>query len=447
MHRAPGRDRYYRDWTSTRRLVHASEASRRSNPTLPADQQVRRRDDEHRQEGSGDHPADHGRGDAAHDLGAGAAAPHDRQKPGDDHGHGHGNRADPERRALDNPFDELAPVIELSIRRPGAYRLIDIDQHHNADLRSDAAQRDEAYGGRDRHVVAEQIHQPKSAGQGEGQRRHDQQRIGETAENQIEQDKNNHQRRRHHELQLLGCPLQELELPRPRDRVAGRQFDLLRNGALHLADRRAQVAPMQIDVDPPREPGIFALQHRRAVADADSRYVAQAYLCAALGQHREIANHLDRVPDFARVADIDREALQTLDRLADVVAPDRRRDHALYVRHIQAIASRGATVDLHIDVASPRQPFRKCGGNARNLLHHALDLGRDAIDLLQLGAGHFDPHGTLDTRGQHVDAVANRWYPDVGKPRHLDRAIELLVQLVRCHPGPPPLTRFELDRV
>ena len=101
---------------------------------------------------------------------------------------------------------------------------------------------------------------------------------------------------------------------------------------------------------------------------------------------------------------------------------------------------------MHVDVASPRQPFRKCGGNARNLLHDALDLGRDAIDLLQLGASHFDPHGTLDTCGQHVDAVANRWYPDVGKPRHLDRAIELLDQLVRCHPGPPFLTRLELDR-
>src|SRR6185295_11908106 len=98
------------------------------------------------------------------------------------------------------------------------------------------------------------------------------------------------------------------ELTRPRDRVAGGQLDLLRDGALHLADRRTQVATMEINVDPPREAGILALQHRRPVADANGRHITQAYLRAALGQHRKVANPLDRVPDVTRVAHVDREA-------------------------------------------------------------------------------------------------------------------------------------------
>lgn len=47
------------------------------------------RNDKERKQGSSDHAADHGRGDAAHDLATGAAAPKDRQQAGDDHRHGH----------------------------------------------------------------------------------------------------------------------------------------------------------------------------------------------------------------------------------------------------------------------------------------------------------------------------------------------------------------------
>src|SRR5205823_5982687 len=135
---------------------------------------------------------------------------------------------------------------------------------------------------------------------------------------------------------------------------------------------------------------------------------------------------LDRIPDFARVAHIDREALQAFDRLADVIAPDRRRDNALHIGHVETVASRSATVDLDIDVTSSRQAFRKGGGHTRDLLHHAFDLGSDAIDLLQFGAGDFHAYWAFDTGGEHIDSVPDRRHPDVGESRHLDGAVELL---------------------
>ena len=72
----------------------------------------------------------------------------------------------------------------------------------------------------DRQVVAEQIQQPDAADQREGQGDHDQQRLVEALEAQVQQHEDDQQRERHDHLQLRGGALQELELPRPGDRSA-----------------------------------------------------------------------------------------------------------------------------------------------------------------------------------------------------------------------------------
>ena len=74
---------------------------------------------------------------------------------------------------------------------PGARRsfqaCLQIEQHDHAELRRHAGQRDEAHGAGDRHVVAEQLQQPEAADQRERQRGHDQQRLVEAPEGQIQQ--------------------------------------------------------------------------------------------------------------------------------------------------------------------------------------------------------------------------------------------------------------------
>ncbi len=81
---------------------------------------------------------------------------------------------------------------------------------------------------------------------------------------------------------------------------------------------------MQIDIHPPREPRVLASQHRRTVADRYRGHILESNLRAALGEHGEIAQLLDRIANLPRIAQVDREALQAFDRLADVVAADRR---------------------------------------------------------------------------------------------------------------------------
>ena len=68
--------------------------------------------------------------------------------------------------------------------------------------------------------------------------------------------------------------------------------------------------------------------------------VGQPDLRAALGHDRQLAQPLDRIAVLARIAHVDREALQALDGLADVVAADRRRDDLLHVGDVEAVARR-----------------------------------------------------------------------------------------------------------
>ena len=85
---------------------------------------------------------------------------------------------------------------------------------------------------------------------------------------------------------------------------------------------------------------------------------------AALGDDRQVAQVLDRVAQLARIAHVDRKALQAFDRLADVLAADRGRDDALHVRDVEAVARRGAD-QMDVDVAAARQALGEGGSGRR----------------------------------------------------------------------------------
>jgi two-component system heavy metal sensor histidine kinase CusS len=83
------------------------------------DQRIQRRNHRQRQHGRRHHAAHHRRGDAAHDLAAGAGAPHDRQQAGHDRHHGHHLRA----HALDRAFhDRLVQVGDAGLAALGDWQ-------------------------------------------------------------------------------------------------------------------------------------------------------------------------------------------------------------------------------------------------------------------------------------------------------------------------------------
>ena len=105
-------------------------------------------------------------------------------------------------------------------------RTVEIDQHDDAGLGRDAGKRDEADGDGDREIEAEPPHQPEAADQREGHREHDDQRLGDAPEVEIEQQEDDQQRHRHDDLEPRLGALQILELAAPGRVVAGRELHL-----------------------------------------------------------------------------------------------------------------------------------------------------------------------------------------------------------------------------
>ena len=97
-------------------------------------------------------------------------------------------------------------------------------------------------------------------------------------------------------------------------------------------------------------------------------HVGQHQPCTALGDDRQPPQFFERIAQLARIAHVDREALQALDGFADVLAADCRGDDRLHIGDVHAIARSGVAADVDIDIASAGQPFRQCARHARHVL-------------------------------------------------------------------------------
>ena len=101
------------------------------------------------------------------------------------------------------------------------------------------------------------------------------------------------------------------------------------------------------------------------------------------GDDRQHAQLLDRVAQFARIADVDREALQALHRLADVLAADRERDDLLHVGEREAEARRADAINMHLDIATPWTRSAYAERVPGTVLDGRFDLLADLLDHLQ----------------------------------------------------------------
>jgi hypothetical protein len=113
-----------------------------------------------------------------------------------------------------------------------------------------------------------------------------------------------------------------------------------------------EVATPRVDVDPPREPPVLGAQHWRSVDDPHLRDRGQRDLRAHVGDDRQHAYLVDRVAKLPRVADVDREARQALDRFADVLSAHRGGDDVLNFDDVEPVTGRDGAVDRHVDISA-----------------------------------------------------------------------------------------------
>ena len=189
---------------------------------------------------------------------------------------------------------EVGPRERPSLRGPLGLqvlqRLVEVDQHDDAGLGGDAGERDEADRHRDRQVEPEPPHQPDAADQREGQRQHHDQRLGDPAEVEVEQQEDDQQRDRHDDLQARLGPLQVLELAAPLDVGAGRELHLVRDRLPRLGDIAAEVAAGDVDEDVDRELAVLGADRGRAAGELDLGHLAERHGAAAGQRHLHLAS-------------------------------------------------------------------------------------------------------------------------------------------------------------
>ncbi len=160
----------------------------------------------------------------------------------DDHRHGHRLGTHAQHGSFANRLIEQ----RTGGRRPGGQtlfpRILQIDQHDDAELRGDSRERDESNGSRDRYLMPEQKDEPEAPDERERQSRHDEQRFVNALESHIQKHKDHEERKWHDDFELRLRALQIFELPGPAHRISRRQGDGVRNPRLHILDRGPQIA-------------------------------------------------------------------------------------------------------------------------------------------------------------------------------------------------------------
>ena len=150
-------------------------------------------------------------------------------------------------------------------------------------------------------------------------------------------------------------------------------------------------------------------------------------------------------PQLARVAHDHAEALAALDGGGHHLAAQGRHDHVLELADGEPVAGECGAIGLDVEVVAAREALGVGAGRARNLLHHALDVARDALHLGQVLAEDLDADRRADAGGEHVDARPDGHRPGVGHAGELHRLVHLGDELVDRHAGAPFALGLQVD--
>ena len=244
------------------------------------------------------------------------------------------------------------------------------------------------------------------------------------------------QRERHDDHQALLGAQHVFVLAAPEDVVAAGQLDLalgdgLVDGAHGHLDVGADVDALHIHVNPGVGHGGLALDAHRGADGLDLGQLAERHLRAGGRGHDDLAQGAEVLAEIAAVAQVDRVALQALDRGGQRHAAQGDFQHVLHVAHGEAVAGDGVAVDVELDVVAAHGALGKRAERAGHAFDDRLDLRGDPLQFRQVRPGDLDADGRLDAGGQHVDAGLDRHGPGVVEAGELDGGVHRVGQFVR----------------
>src|SRR6267142_4481229 len=253
--------------------------------------------------------------------------------------------------------------------------MVEIDQHHYAGFGGDAGKRDEADDDGHRKIEAEPPHQPNASDQGEGQREHDDHRVSERAEVEIEQQKDDQQGYRHHDLQTRRRALEILELSAPYDVGARRKLNARLHRLLRVGDVAAEIAVADIDIDVHGKLPVLGADRGRATRRRNLGDLPERHGTA--GRHWDqdvIGDALRIVAEIPRVTHVDADALAAFHGGGHGLAAKRGADDVLDILNHDAIARERGTVRRHVEIVAAERTLSVSRRGSRDGLEDLLDL-------------------------------------------------------------------------
>jgi hypothetical protein len=134
-----------------------------SRQVVRAPNEINRRENKQLHDCGGYNTADHRRGDAFHDISAGAMTPQDRQKATDDYSGRHCFRPDAFDCAIVNRVSQFGSAAHFSFSPPLIVSEIEVEQHYHSGLRIKTRQRYQADPHRDAQIISGEVKQPECA--------------------------------------------------------------------------------------------------------------------------------------------------------------------------------------------------------------------------------------------------------------------------------------------
>ena len=298
----------------------------------------------------------------------------------------------------------------LSLRIAGKERLVDIGAHQHTVVGGNAEEGDEAHPHGHAQVdgthaeerphvdvadgevheprLAVEPHQNEAAGEGHEDTREVDERCRDRAELEIEDKQDNHQRHGDDNLQPLGGML--LLLVGAGEGVADalRQhylsaFHLFVEHPLHLIHHfDLGQSPRLVKGDIADEERVLAVDHRSTTGELDVGHLTERYLGAVHSRYEYLAEHIGVVAQFTGIAYTDGETFAALHGVALAHAADGRRQDALHVAHLYAVARQLVTVepDFHVWGTRCTVVVDRCTVDFRNLAHDLLELQACLLD-------------------------------------------------------------------
>ena len=147
-------------------------------------------------------------------------------KAGQDNAHRHDLGADAFHRAEHDGIFQISSGFQQAFLFPFFIGKIKIEEHHHARLRIEAGKGDDAHPDGNAHIVIEQIQEPEGTDQRKRHGKQNDDRLGHRFRIQIDQHKNDQQRKGNDQLQPLMCFEQIFVFAAPVKPIAFRNFQL-----------------------------------------------------------------------------------------------------------------------------------------------------------------------------------------------------------------------------